>query len=249
MSEEQLRVLVTGASSGIGRAVALQLAREGFMVIATARREERLQELQKIEPEIEICVCDLTRDLGPLKKILEKEPVDILINNAGLALGTQSLEDIAEADWKQMFETNVFALIALTQQVLPAMKKKGRGDIVNIGSVAGYQTYPGGSIYNATKFAVRALTEALRKDVLGYGIRVIGIHPGMVETEFSEVRYKGDQEKAAKVYENFRALKSEDIAESVVWSLHLPRHVNIESLLIMPTDQAAVGQLVRHNKE
>jgi NADP-dependent 3-hydroxy acid dehydrogenase YdfG len=238
--------LVTGATAGIGLSTARLLASHGAKVFALGRREDRLLQVQKEFPKlIHPVVCDLTGNLKELDDKIPFSEIDILINNAGLALGTEKIDKTPVADWKQMFETNVFGLIALTQKVLPSMIDKNRGDIVNLGSIAGYQTYSGGSIYNATKFAVRALTEAWRKDLLGKNIRVIGIHPGMVETEFSEVRLKGNKEQAKKVYQGFQPLTAADIAESIVWSLQRPSHVNIESLVIMPTAQAAVGMVAK----
>lgn len=238
-------VLVTGASSGIGFEVSKMLADQGHQVFALARRKEKLQELTSHSKHIQPLVIDLCSDLEKLREELKSRSVDVLINNAGLALGTEGIDQVAKSDWQQMFQTNVFALIEVTQMLLPQMIERKSGDIVNIGSVAGYQTYKGGSIYNATKFAVRALTESFRKELLGTGIRVMGIHPGMVETGFSEVRFSGDKEKAKAVYSGMRPLTAKDIAESVVWSLDRPAHVNIESMLIMPTDQAAVGHVYR----
>lgn len=238
-------VLITGASAGIGWETTKLLADAGYSVIAVARRQHRLDELRNHNPEkIETFATDL-RELDPLKKFLKDRKIDILINNAGLAKGTNTIEGTPKEDWKQMFETNVLALLELSQFCIQKMIEHGGGDIVNLGSVAGYQTYIGGSVYNATKFAVRAFTEAWRKDLLGKNIRVIGIHPGMVETEFSMVRFEGDEQKAKQVYDGMRALSATDIAESILWCLKRPSHVTIESLLIMPTDQAAVGQVFR----
>lgn len=236
--------IVSGASAGIGRETARLLAKEGAKVYALARRRDRLDELKKEFPELIVPIeADVREEPKTYLSSVGPDSIDILINNAGLALGTDEIDTCATEDLRQMFEVNVFGLIALTQWVLPSMKKKKRGDIVNLGSVAGYQTYRGGSIYNATKFAVRALTEAWRKDLLGSSIRVIGIHPGMVETEFSEVRFRGDRQKAKEVYNGFTALTAEDIAKSILWSLQCPAHVTVESMLIMPTDQAAVGMI------
>lgn len=222
------------------------MAKRGYKVFATARRKERLVSLKNEYPEnIEILTADLRTEINKLQAWLDNQAIHVLVNNAGLALGTDSVEKTSKESWRQMFETNVFSLLELSQWVILKMLDQGGGDIVNLGSVAGYQTYPGGSIYNATKFSVRAFTEAWRKDLLGKNIRVIGIHPGMVETEFSLVRFEGDKERASQVYEGMRALKAEDVAESICWAIERPRHVNIESLLIMPTDQAAVGYVHR----
>jgi len=240
------RALVTGASAGIGYATTEALAGQGAQVYALARREKRLTELQEKWPEQIIPVVhDLREPIASLNSKLDFQNIDILINNAGLALGTDRIQEARADDWREMFQINVLAVIELTQKVLPAMIKRQSGDIVNIGSVAGYQTYAGGSVYSATKFCLRALTEAWRKDLLGTGTRVIGIHPGMVETEFSEVRFRGDRLKAKEVYKGFDALSGKDVADAIVWSLSCPRHVNVESLLLMPTAQAAVGQVAK----
>ncbi|PIR21667.1 MAG: NAD(P)-dependent oxidoreductase, partial [Deltaproteobacteria bacterium CG11_big_fil_rev_8_21_14_0_20_45_16] len=188
---------------------------------------------------------DLRKELSRLSECVDLKSIGVLINNAGLARGTAAIDKTSKEDWLEMYETNVLSLIEITQMLLPSMIERKAGDIVNIGSVAGYQTYPGGSIYASTKFCVRALTESWRKDLLGKGIRVIGIHPGMVETEFSKVRFRGDEEKAAAVYKGMRPLTAQDVARSMAWSLELPRHINIESMLLMPTDQAAAGMVAR----
>jgi len=239
--------LVTGASSGIGRALARNLAGKGANVIALARREKPLIELQKEFPQkITPITFDLSHDLEALQKKFNLSSIDILVNNAGLALGKDLIQQTPPEDWKTMFQTNVLSLIDLTQRVLPGMLERNSGDVVNLGSIAAYQTYKGGSIYNATKYAVRALTEAWRRDLCGTNVRVIGIHPGMVETEFSEVRFKGDKARAKQVYEGFQALTAEDVADSIVWALSCPRHVSVQSLVLMPTAQAAVGEVVRN---
>jgi len=240
------QILVTGASSGIGRESCRLLADRGHSILAVARRRELLESLKAEYPnQIEILSVDLRSEMDKLKLWLKDKEVDVLINNAGLAVGTESIENTPPESWRKMFETNVLSLLELSQFVIRKMIAQGGGDIVNLGSVAGFQTYPGGSIYNATKFAVRAFTEAWRKDLLGKNIRVIGIHPGMVETEFSLVRFDGDSAKAAEVYRGMRPLTALDVAESIRWAIECPRHVNIESLLIMPTDQAAVGYVHR----
>ena len=239
--------LVTGASAGIGVACARLLAQAGARVVAVARRKERLQKLASEFPNIEICALDITRDLSPLRKILSDRPVDVLVNNAGLAFGRETIDQTSRDDWEVMIDTNIKALVSTTQLVLPQMIQAGSGDIVNLGSIAGFRVYPGGSVYCATKFAVAGLTEAWRYDLMGKGIRVIGIHPGMVNSEFSEVRFKGDKEKAKKVYEGFDPLTPEDVAESILWVLSRPRHVNIQSLVIMPTAQAGVGAVHRRH--
>jgi NADP-dependent 3-hydroxy acid dehydrogenase YdfG len=241
------RVLITGASSGIGRACAQVFAEKSYEVIALARRKNRLAELEAKHPNIQGLAVDLRFLKDEDIKGIDLSKIDVLINNAGLALGLSSVEQTREEDWLEMIQTNLIGLIRMTQKVVDQMIKRSSGDIVNVGSIAAYQTYAGGSIYSATKYAVRALTEAWRKDLLGKNIRVMGIHPGMVETEFSEVRLKGDKLAAKKVYEGMRPLTAKDIAEAILWSVECPPHVCIESLVIMPTDQAASGLVYRRS--
>ena len=241
------KVLITGASAGIGKACAQIFAENSYEVFALARRKDRLKELESQHSNIKGLSFDIRNFEDKDLKELDLSEIDILINNAGLALGLSSIDQTSEEDWRHMIETNLMGLIRMTQKVLPHMIQKSRGDIVNVGSIAGYQTYSGGSIYSATKYAVRALTEAWRKDLLGTNIRVIGIHPGMVETEFSEVRFKGDKLAAKKVYEGMRPLTPRDIAESILWAVERPNHVCIESIVIMPTDQAASGMVHRRS--
>lgn len=236
--------LVTGASAGFGRETALLLAKAGAKVIAVARRAEKLQELAKEVPLITPLAMDVRASTSEWQVALANQRIDILINNAGLARGRESFELSKEDDTDLVFDTNVKALIRLTRVIVPQMLAREDGDIVNIGSIAGLFTYASGSIYCASKFAVHALSQAWRQDFLGKNIRVIEICPGMAETEFSEVRF-GDKGRAKKVYEGLRALSARDVAESIVWSLSRPRHVNIQNMVIMPTDQSGVGQVHR----
>lgn len=237
--------LITGASAGIGAETALQLAALGVKVFGVARRLERLKELSKKADLIEPVVCDLTKSLAPIEKLISKNQIDILVNNAGLAKGRRGLDETQEADIDLVLETNIRSLLKLTKLVLPQMISRGTGDIVNLGSVAGLFAYPGGTVYCASKFAVHGISQALRMDLIGKDIRVIEICPGMVETEFSVVRYGGDTEKAKKVYEGMTPLTAKDIAETILFSLSRPRHVNIQNLVIMPTDQAAITMVHR----
>lgn len=187
------------------------------------------------------------RDFGALEKQLKGADwsgADVLINNAGLALGTDKLQDAKTSDWDGMIDTNVKGLLYLTRLVLPEFLKNKRGHIVNIGSVAGRWLYPGGAVYCATKFAVRAISEGLRMDLIGTPIRVTNVEPGMVETEFSFVR-TGDEDKAKAVYKGMKPLSADDIADCVAWSLSRPAHVNIQELVVFPVDQPAVGQVHR----
>lgn len=238
------KALITGATSGIGLETARHLKRAGFSLVLTGRREERLAQVAK-ELGAETLAFDVS-DRAAVEKALgsfDLSQVHVLVNNAGLALGTASLQTVSLDDVDAMIDTNVKGLLYVSRLVLPSLIKNA-GHLVNIGSVAGRWTYPGGATYCASKFAVRALTEGLRMDLLGTPVRVTNIEPGMVETEFSEVRYSGDKEKAAKVYQGMTPLKASDIAETIAWCVSRPSHVNIQELVIYPVDQAAVGPYV-----
>lgn len=245
--------LITGASSGIGRACALKLAELPTHLILVARRESKLSEVkQEIlakfpQKEIHIWPMDITDcqrlwSQEPYLSLLKK--VSILINNAGLALGVDKFFNSDPSAIQTMLSTNLTALLAVTHKVLPFMVENQKGHIINLGSVAGLWSYPGGSVYCATKAAVRAFSEGLRLDLMGHPIRVTTIEPGMVETEFSLVRLQ-DSLQAQKVYENMTPLLAQDIAESIYWCLSRPPHVNIQELVIFPTDQAGVGYVNR----
>lgn len=237
--------VVTGAGAGIGYATTMKLLEAGAKVVAVVRKPEKLQPLKEKFSKLEIVQQDICKPLKALESAIGSRTVDILVNNAGLALGRDPIGKIQESDYVAMIDTNIRALVAVTQLVLPKMIEAKSGDIVNLGSITAYHTYAGGAIYGATKFAVRAMTEAFRQDLIGKGIRVIGIHPGMVETEFSVTRLRGDREGAKKVYEGMTPLSAEDIADSIVWSLSRPKHVNIQSIIIMPTDQASIREIHR----
>lgn len=248
--------LVTGATAGIGEACAIRLAEKGVHLLLTGRRADRLARLKnQLQSEFDVSIETLVFDISDreaTEKALdgaraELSQLEVLVNNAGLAMGTEPMQNSQIDDWERMIDTNVKGLLYITRFVLPFMVKRGSGHIVNIGSVAGRWVYPGGGVYCATKFAVRALSEGLRLDLLGTGIRVTNIEPGMVETEFSEVRFNGDKEKAKSVYQGVEALKAEDIADAVAWSLERPAHVNIQEMVIFPTAQAGVGPYV-HRK-
>lgn len=241
---------ITGATSGFGAATARRLANEGFSLILGGRRLDRLEALQNELPaEVRLAPFDI-RDRKAVEKFCMAKAdwlkeTSVLVNNAGLALGSDKLQDGDLSEWDTMIDTNVKGLLYLTRQVLPHMLAAGRGDIVNIGSVSGRWVYPGGAVYCATKHAVRAITEGLRMDLLGKPIRVANIEPGMAETEFSLVRF-GSREKADAVYQGMTPLQPEDVAETVAWILARPAHVTIQELVIFPTDQPAVGQVARH---
>jgi len=245
--------LITGATSGIGKACAYQLAVEGVNLILTGRREGRLKDIKKeIEDKFKVGVCILCFDLskkeetlGLLENYRERlSELDILINNAGGAHGADPFDTSSIEDWEMMIDINIKGLLYITRLVVPYMKEKKSGHIVNLGSVAGRWVYPNGSVYCATKHAVKAISEGLRVDLLGQNIRVTNIEPGMVETEFSEVRFK-DKEQASAVYQGMKPLSASDIAESILWSLKRPGHVNIQEMVIFPTDQASVFQVHR----
>lgn len=246
--------LITGATSGIGWATAHALAAQGFDILATGRRYEKLQELQKdlkaSFPQVQVKISSFdVSDRFEVSEFMKAHAADlpqieILVNNAGLACGVEKMQDASLDDWETMIDTNVKGLLFMTRGVVEHMVKKNSGHIINLGSVAGRWTYPGGGVYCATKFAVRALSEGLRMDLLGTKIRVTNIEPGMVNTEFSVVRLK-DQAKADKVYEGMTPLMAQDIAETIAWCAARPAHVNIQELVIYPTDQAHVGQVAR----
>ncbi len=246
--------LITGASSGIGWATAEALAAQGFDIFVTGRRYEKLQELEKSikarhpKTQVKLACFDVSDrfEVSEFVKAHKAEiaEVEILVNNAGLARGVEKMQDASLDDWEIMIDTNIKGLLFMTRAVVEHMVKKNSGHIINLGSVAGRWTYPGGGVYCATKFAVRALSEGLRMDLLGTKVRVTNIEPGMVNTEFSVVRL-GDQAKADKVYEGMTPLSAQDIAETVAWCAARPAHVNIQELVIYPTDQAHVGQVAR----
>ena len=248
------RVLITGASSGIGAATAEAFCREGAKeVIVTGRREEQLRSLaegwsDRYDCDVAAVIHDV-RDRAATEALAKDNPglfdVDILVNNAGLARGTDPMQSADPTDWEEMLDTNVLGLLYMTRNVVPAMLAKGSGHIVNLGSVAGRWVYPGGGVYAATKHAVRALSEGLRMDLQGSGIRVTNIEPGLVETEFSIVRYRGDEARAKKVYADTRPLRAADVADTILWCCDRPPHVNVQELVLYPTDQAHVGMVHR----
>jgi 3-hydroxy acid dehydrogenase/malonic semialdehyde reductase len=242
----QKTILITGASAGIGKATAQLLAGEGHRLILTGRRVELLRELASELPcDTHVLAMDV-RDRASTLAAIQSLPanwtnVDVLVNNAGLALGLGKFDETDFADFQTMIETNVLGLLTLTQAILPGMKTRKTGHIVNLSSVAGTYHYAGGHVYGATKAFVTYLSLALRADLLGHPIRVTNIEPGMVETEFSQVRFKGDQQRADAVYAGIEPLTAEDIAETIRWALAQPPHVNINRIEVMPTRQAMAG--------
>jgi 3-hydroxy acid dehydrogenase / malonic semialdehyde reductase len=244
----QKTILITGATSGFGKACAEAYAHDHHRLILTGRRDERLKTLAgRLSGKYGVEVLTLNfdvRDREVVQKVINGIPenwrnIDILVNNAGLAAGSDPLQDGSMDDWDQMIDTNVKGLLYVTKHVFPLMLHSKCPHIVNIGSIAGKEVYAKGNVYCATKFAVDALTRGMRIDMLSYGIKVSQIAPGAAETEFSQVRFKGDMEAVANVYRGFTPLQAEDIASAVVWVTGLPAHVNINDLVIMPTAQAS----------
>jgi 3-hydroxy acid dehydrogenase / malonic semialdehyde reductase len=247
-------VFITGASSGIGQACAKLFAQNNAKLILAARRREKLEALAKeLQEKYSSNIKLLELDVRDEKKVTQAiqsldadwQNIDVLINNAGLAAGGDKIQNANPADWDQMIDTNVKGLLYVTHAVLPNMVKRNLGHIINLGSIAGHEVYPAGGVYCATKFAVNAISRGLKLDLLGTAIRVTSIDPGMVETEFSKVRYKGDLEKAASVYAGFTPLSAEDIADSIFYCASCPPHVNILEMIIFPTDQSAATQVFR----
>ena len=247
-------VFITGASSGIGAATARAFAAAGYRLTLTGRRAERLdglaERLREAHGTQSTVVPFDVRDRGSWEVLQRShpemfEPVDVLVNNAGLARGTEPLQEGDPDEWDEVLDTNVKGLLRVTRAVLPGMVRRGSGHVVNLGSTAGHWVYPGGAVYCASKHAVRALNEGMRMDLHGTGVRVTSIDPGMVETEFSEVRFRGDRERAAKVYQGFQPLTPDDVAETVLWCVQRPAHVNVQELVLFPTAQSAVGMVKR----
>ncbi|HEY6156860.1 MAG TPA: SDR family NAD(P)-dependent oxidoreductase [Gemmatimonadales bacterium] len=242
-------ILVTGASSGIGEACARRFAAEGAQLALWARRRARLEALaraleqqHRVAPQLaEVDVRDRTAVSQAAEALVAAGHVpDVLINNAGLASGLSKIHEGDPEDWDRMIDTNLKGLLNVTRALLPHMVARRRGHVVNIGSTAGHQTYPMGNVYNATKFGVRALTEGMNLDVAGTPIRVSAVDPGFVETEFSEVRFHGDRERAKAVYQGFQPLTADDVADTIAYIVNLPEHVNILDLILVPTAQRNV---------
>jgi 3-hydroxy acid dehydrogenase / malonic semialdehyde reductase len=251
-------VVITGATSGIGEACARTFAEQGAKLVLLARRNNLLDKLKKDifkkykNDKVLIGALDISKrkDVEAFFSALPKEwqKIDLLVNNAGLGLGLDKLQDGNSEDWDKMIDTNVKGLLYVTKSVLPGMVKRNSGHIINIGSIAGRELYPGGNVYCATKYAVRALTKALKIDLLGTKVRVTTIDPGMVETSFSEVRFKGDKERAKKVYDGMTPLTGFDIADAVAWAASRPQRVNILEMVVVPTDQSGATFVHRKSK-
>ena len=241
-------VFITGASSGIGRSCVRAFAGTGARLILASRRLKRLEELavelkRKPGEDILLLAVDV-RDQPAVEGAVNGLPaewgtIDVLVNNAGLSRGLDKLHEGKLDDWEEMIDVNIKGLLYVSRGVIPGMVKRGRGHVINIGSIAGHEVYPGGNVYCATKFAVDALSKGMRLDLSGTGLRVSQVSPGMVETEFSLVRFRGDTERAGKVYKGLTPLSPDDIAEAVVYCATRPLHVNISEMIVMPTDQAS----------
>lgn len=244
--------LITGATSGIGRATALRLAKAGYRVIITARRTDLLQQvaddLRHKGAEVYTLTFDV-RSLDSCRRALESLPeewkeIDVLVNNAGLALGLEPEFEGNVVDWETMIDTNIKGLLYMTRLVVPGMVSRNRGHVVNIGSVAGDAAYAGGNVYCATKAAVKLITDGLRIDLADTAVRSTTIKPGLVETDFSRVRFHGDEQRADNVYKGIQPLTGEDIADVVLYAVQAPRHVQIAEVLVLATHQAS-GSVIK----
>jgi len=242
--------LITGATSGIGEATAVKFANEGIELVLCGRRQDRLDQLKERLSNL-TAVYTLNFDVRDKDRVsnaitslpAEFTTIDVLINNAGNAHGLDTIQEGSLDDWDAMLDINVKGLLYVTKAIIPGMIERNSGHVINIGSLAGKEVYPKGNVYCASKHAVDAINQGMRKDLNAYGIRVGAINPGLVETEFSEVRFKGDTQKAKTVYQGYEALKAEDIADIIHFVVTRPYHVNIADLLVLPTAQASSTQL------
>ncbi len=253
ISIQNQTVLITGASSGIGEACSRVFAQAGAKLILAARRQERLEKLAKelTNSSVHTLALDV-RSRTSVQSALSNLPepvsaIDILINNAGLSRGLNKLQEGDFQDWEEMIDTNIKGLLYLTRSIVPGMISRGRGHVVFLGSTAGHQTYPNGNVYCATKAAVRVISEGLKQDLLGTPVRVSSVDPGLVETEFSQVRFRGDSDRAKTVYQGLTPLTPMDVAEVILFCATRPLHVNISEVLLMPADQAGSMLFNRQN--
>lgn len=231
-----MKVFVTGSTSGFGEAIAYKFINNGYEVVVSGRRRERLIDMSK-KAGFLFEVLDVTNKEDVFRVFEKHSDTDILVNNAGLALGLEPAHETSIEDWERMIDTNIKGVVYCTRAILPYMVKRNSGHIINIGSVAGSWPYPGGNVYGSTKAFVAQFSRNLRSDLFGTKVRVTNIEPGMANTEFSTVRFKGDKNKADKVYENTKPLTSKDLAEVVYWCATLPEHVNVNSIEIMSVYQ------------
>jgi 3-hydroxy acid dehydrogenase / malonic semialdehyde reductase len=248
-------ILITGASSGIGAACVKYFAQAGAKLILAARRIEKLQQVVEslnIQPaNVHLIQLDV-RDRIAVESAISHLPaqwsnIDILVNNAGLSRGLDKLHEADFQDWEEMIDTNIKGLLYMTRYVLPGMVQRNKGHIINIGSIAGHQTYPGGNVYCSTKAAVKSISEGLKLDLIGTQVRVTSVDPGMVETEFSNVRFHGDNQRADKVYQGLTPLTPDDIADVIFFCATRPAHVNINEVILMPVDQASATLVNRRS--
>jgi NADP-dependent 3-hydroxy acid dehydrogenase YdfG len=248
--------IITGATSGIGKACAKILAENGYNLIITGRRKDRLNDLSnQLAEKYRVKILTLNfdvRDRDKVKQALDNLPdewsnINVLVNNAGLAAGIDPIQKGNIDDWDRMIDTNVKGLLYVSRTIIPGMVKRKKGHIVNIASIAGKEVYPNGNVYCASKYAVDALSKGMRIDLVNYGIKVTNIAPGMVETEFSEVRLHGDKKAAKNVYQGMKPLHAEDIADTVWFAVSRPQHVQIADVLILPTAQASATNVKREN--
>ena len=239
--------VVTGASSGIGAATARHLAEAGFDVVIGARRLDRLQQVaDRIDGSVRAFELDVTNDESVARFCAEVPACSVLVNNAGGALGLAPIEQADLAQWQTMYDTNVLGTLRMTRSLLPRLIDSDDGHIIVVGSIAAYEPYPGGAGYNAAKFAERALASVLRQELLGRPVRITEVDPGMVETDFSLVRFGGDAERAAQVYEGVTPLTPDDVAECITFAATRPSHVNIDTMVVLARDQAGARQVHRH---
>lgn len=245
-TDRRLTAVVTGASSGIGEATTRQLAAAGWQVVIGARRNDRLSAVAAASGAT-AHPLDVTDRDSVAAFAASVERCDLLVNNAGGALGLEPVVEADEGKWRWMYEANVLGTVRLIQALMPLLEASGGGHIVNVGSIAAFEPYPGGAGYNAAKFAVRAVTSVLRQELLGRPIRVTEIDPGMVETEFSTVRFGGDSQRALAVYQGMTPLTADDVAAAIVWAATRPAHVNIDRIVMTPLDQASATQVHRRN--
>lgn len=244
--------VVTGATAGIGHKTAELLAAEGVHVVITGRRSSRLTEIKndlesRFDVDVQTAAFDI-QDSEACQDFVESlsKPIDILVNNAGLAKGTDPVFDASFEDWDTMIDTNIKGLLYLSRLISPQMKERNKGHIINVGSIAGHESYAGGVVYTATKHAVKAITESTKKDLHGTNVRVSMVSPGLVDTEFSEVRFRGDKEKAANVYKGIKPLVAEDIAEIIIFIANRPPHVNIMDTIVFPVAQSSANMVHRN---
>lgn len=246
-----MNILITGVTAGFGRQIAIDCIKNGFTVIGTGRREHKLDELQSELGDNFIPLCFDVSDISATKAALEilpaeiRQNIDVLINNAGLALGLDSADKASMSDWQTMINTNTLGLVNITREILPNMVAKNDGLIINISSIAGNYPYFGGNVYGATKAFVTQFSLNLRADLIGKNVRITNIEPGLCgDTEFSNVRFHGDDERASKVYENVEFIRPQDISNMVSWLINQPKHININRLEVMPTAQTFAGLTV-----